>query len=120
MVNEGWSIALVLIGAILIQTKVLDPDKALFDVLTDYAMFGAVVFETMAVASIFMFRWKRPDADRPYRCIGYPWVPLFYVVCFIGLTANYFIDPLKRIEAYSGVAFSLLGAAVYWLFLRQK
>ena len=73
--------------------------------LTDYAMFGAVVFETMAVASIFMFRWKRPDADRPYKCIGYPWVPLFYVVCFIGLTANYFIDPLKRIEAYSGVAF---------------
>jgi APA family basic amino acid/polyamine antiporter len=120
LVLVGWSVALVLIGAVLINTGLLSPDKELFDVLTDYAMFGAVVFETMAVASIFMFRWKRPDADRPYKCIGYPWVPLFYVVCFIGLTANYFVDPLKRIEAYSGVAFSLLGAAVYWLFLRKK
>jgi APA family basic amino acid/polyamine antiporter len=52
LVLVGWSVALVLIGAVLVKTGVLSPDKALFDVLTDYAMFGAVVFETMAVASV--------------------------------------------------------------------
>jgi amino acid transporter len=132
VVMTAWSIALVLIGAWLTTTRLptwtisgwtldpnLPPDKPLFDFLTDYAMFGAVVFETMAVAAVFPLRWKRPDAERPYRCVGYPWVPGFYVFCFAGLTANYFIDPAKRVEGISGMGFAILGAAVYGLFLRK-
>ena len=88
-------------------------------VLTDFAMFGAVVFETMAVASIFMFRWKRPDAERSYRCVGYPWTPIIYVVCYVGLIASYFTEE-KRVEAYSGLGFALAGAVVYILFLRRR
>jgi amino acid transporter len=124
-----WSAGLVLIGALLSRRIELPyvwsiepilPDKSLFDVLTDYAMFGAVVFETMAVAAVFPLRWKRPDAPRPYRCVGYPWVPAFYVLCFAGLTANYFINPEKRVEGVTGAAFALLGAAVYGLYLRKR
>ncbi len=120
LVLAAWSAALVLIGAGLVEAGLLSPGKPLFDVLTDYAMFGAVVFETMAVASIFMFRWKRPEAERPYRCVGYPWTPAVYVLCFAGLLASYFVEPDKRIEAYSGLGFALLGAAVYGLFLRER
>jgi amino acid transporter len=133
LVLAAWSAALVLIGAMMTRTRLpelhlagwtidlnLPPGKALFDVLTDYAMFGAVVFETMAVASVFMFRWKRPEAERPYRCVGYPWTPLVYVLCFAGLTANYFVTAEKRVEAYSGLGFALLGAAVYGVFLRRR
>jgi L-asparagine transporter-like permease len=109
-----------LIGAVLKRTAVLSPDKDLFDVLTDYAMFGAVVFETMAVVSIFVFRWKRPDAERPYRCPGYPFTPMIYLICFVGLLASYFVNEKQRIEAYSGLGFALLGAAIYGLFLRKK
>jgi amino acid transporter len=97
----------------------LPAGKPLFDVLTDFAMFGAVVFETMAVASIFMFRWKRPDAERSYRCVGYPWTPIIYVVCYVGLIASYFTEE-KRVEAYSGLGFALAGAVVYILFLRRR
>jgi amino acid transporter len=127
-----WSVALVVIGAVLTRNRLpelplfgrtvdlnLPAGKSLFDVLTDFAMFGAVIFETMAVASIFMFRWKRPDAERPYRCIGYPWTPLVYVLCFIGVLASYFTEE-KRVEAYSGLGFALVGAIVYVLFLRRK
>jgi basic amino acid/polyamine antiporter, APA family len=132
LVLAAWSAALVLIGAVLTTTRLpqlhlfvwsldlnLPPNKSLFDVLTDFAMFGAVVFETMAVASIFMFRWKRPDADRPYRCVGYPWTPAVYVLCFVGVLASYF-TPEKRVEAYSGLGFALAGAVVYGLFLRRR
>ena len=127
-----WAVALVVIGAALTQYRLpvvpllgrtidlnLPPGKPLFDVLTDFAMFGAVIFETMAVASIFMFRWKRPDAERPYRCVGYPWTPLIYVLCFIGVLASYFTEE-QRVEAYSGLGFALLGAVVYGLFLRRR
>ena len=48
--------------------------------LTDFAMFGSLTFETLAVLSIFVFRFRRPDAERPYRCPGYPVVPLLYVL----------------------------------------
>ena len=133
LVLAGWSVALVLIGAGLTRIQLpqfrlfgstinpnLPPDKPLFDVLTDYAMFGAVLFETMAVASVFMFRWKRPDAERPYRCLGYPVTPAIYVLCFAGLLASYFAEPGKRVEAFSGLGFALLGAGVYGLFLRRK
>jgi amino acid transporter len=109
-----WSAGLVLIGA------ALELKKPLFDMLTDYAMFGAVAFETMAVASVFMFRWKRPGAERPYRCLGYPVTPAIYVLCFAGLLANYFIDPDMRLEGYCGAGFALLGASVYGLFLRRR
>ena len=34
----------------------LPPGKPLFDVLTDFAMFGAIIFETSAVATIFVLR----------------------------------------------------------------
>jgi hypothetical protein len=62
------------------------------------------------------------DADRPYRCVGYPWVPLVYVVyvvCFAGITANYFATPEKRVEAYAGLGFAPAEAIVYGLFLRR-
>jgi amino acid transporter len=115
-----WSAALVLIGAALIQGGVLSSEDTLFDLLTDYAMFGAVAFETMAVASVFMFRWKRPHAERTYRCLGYPFTPAIYVLCFAGILADYFIDEKLRLRGYCGAGFALLGAAVYGLFLRKK
>ena len=56
--------------------------KSPFDVVTDFAMFGATTFETLAVASIFVFRRKIPPTpeNRPYRCSGYPVVPALYVL----------------------------------------
>jgi amino acid transporter len=114
-----WSVFLVLAVAWLIDAQMLERGKAYFDVMTDFAMFGAVVFETMTVASIFVFRWTMPDAERPYRCVGYPLVPAVYVLCFMGLLASYFTEG-KRVEALTGTAFVLVGAAVYGLFLRKR
>ena len=59
-VLTGWSILLVLGGALQIYLSKEEVKKALFDVLTDYAMFGAVSFETLAVASIFICRRQYP------------------------------------------------------------
>jgi amino acid transporter len=118
-VMAGWAILLVLAGAALVEAGVMDPGKPLFDVLTDFAMFGAVVFETMAVAAVFVFRRTRPDMERPYRCVGYPVVPLVYVLAFVGVLATYFA-PGKRIEAFSGLGFVAAGVAVYGLFLRRR
>lgn len=114
-----WSAALVAIVALLTELRVLEVGRDHFDVLTNFAMFGAVVFETMAVASIFAFRRIMPNADRPYRCIGYPVVPLIYVVCFLGVLASYFADEKKWQEPFSALGIILVGALVYGCCLRR-
>src|SRR5581483_5949357 len=48
-VLAGWASLLVAVVAALTDLGWLDPTKSHFDRLTDFAMFGAVIFETMAV-----------------------------------------------------------------------
>lgn len=91
--------------------------KSLFDLLTTFAMFGAVLFETLAVATIFAFRRRRPDADRHYRCLAYPALPVLYCVLMAGVLANMFV--IQRSEALIGLGFIGLGAGVYALFYRR-
>jgi amino acid transporter len=79
-------------------------------------MFGAIIFETMAIAAIFRLRWKRPDQPRPYRCWGYPVVPLLYVVVMALVLGNTIYDqPHKSAVglgfiAAGGVAFLIVNS----------
>jgi amino acid transporter len=112
LVLAAWSCLLVVGVAALTDVGALNPNKSHFDILTDYAMFGAVIFETMAVVSIFVFRRKRPGAERPYRCWGYPVVPALYVLLPAFVLGSTFVN--EPLEAASGVAFILLGVATYF------
>jgi amino acid transporter len=107
-----WSVLQVVSVAVLTELGWIEPGKSHFDRLTDFAMFGAVIFETLAVLSIFMFRLRRPDAERPYRCPGYPVVPALYVVLPSFVLANMFVA--QPLEALTGVAFIAAGAALYF------
>jgi amino acid transporter len=131
MVMAAWSVVLVAIGAALTRFRLpdftlvgttWDPNlpfgKTLFDVLTDFAVFGGVLFETLGVTSIFVLRWTRPDAERAYRCVGYPWVPMIYVAGYTALLLSY-AAPQKRVEAYTALGLAFIGAAVYLIFLRK-
>jgi amino acid transporter len=124
MILALWSVLLVLAGALLTAYRLpilniggwkleinLPEGKPLFDVMTDFAMFGAVIFETLAVATIFVFRWRLPNAERPYRCWGYPFVPILYVMILALVAANMFRE--QRTEASVGVGFVAVGALVY-------
>jgi amino acid transporter len=98
----------------------LPAGKSPFDVVTDFAMFGATTFETLAVASIFVFRRKLRDAERPYRCFGYPVLPAIYVLVMSAVVANMFDSPEQRSEALIGLGFIGLGALVYLVFMRRR
>lgn len=59
-----------------------------FETLTTYFVvieWAALIF---AVAAVFVLRRKMPDAPRPFRTPGYPWVPLCFVLgTVIGVSA---------------------------------
>ena len=106
-----WSVLLVLGMAIAVNAEWLK--KSIFDGLTDWAMFGAVSFETMAVASIFVCRRQYPvdKVPLPYRCVGYPWLPIFYVSVMAAVLVNMFVT--DREQSLSALGIILLGAVVY-------
>jgi amino acid transporter len=117
LVETIWSALLVATVAVLTEVGFLDPNKSAFDVLTDFAMFGAVLFETLAVMAIFVLRWRLPEAPRPYRCPGYPIVPAMYVILPAFIVVNTIIQPNARIEAVSALVFTGICAMVYAVFL---
>jgi amino acid transporter len=117
LVLSAWSLLLVIGVAGLQQAGTLK-EKAPFDVLTDFAMFGVVIFETMAVLSIFVFRRRYPKAERPYRCWGYPLTPALYTLLPALILGNFFVA--QQLEAASGVAVILTGALVYAAVLRHR
>ena len=118
VVLAGWSILLVVGAALLIHFDVMR--KALFDVLTDYTMFGAVAFETLAVASIFVCRRQYPvdKVQLAYRCWGYPVLPVFYVAVMAAVLANMFYT--QRTESLIAVGFIGVGAFVYFVLFANK
>jgi amino acid transporter len=107
----GWAALQVVAVALLTRWGWLEEGKSHFDVLTDFAMFGALTFETMAVLAIFVFRRRLPAADRPYRCPGYPVVPALYVLLPGFVLTNMFVSQPR--EAGAALGFIALGAMVY-------
>ena len=68
-----------------------------------------------------MFRRTIPATpeNRPYRCWGYPLVPLLYVAGMGAVIVTFFATPESRSEALIGVGFIGFGAVVYALVFRR-
>ena len=74
----------------------------------------------MGVAAIFILRRTQRELTPtlPYRCPGYPVVPIVYVLILLAILTNMFIGEKQRTEAIVGVGFVAIGAIVYATFLR--
>ena len=48
--------------------------------LLDYIIFAVLVFYILTIVGLFVLRFKRPDAPRPYKALGYPVLPALYIV----------------------------------------
>ncbi len=50
-----------------------------FESIIVYAGVGLSIFSMLAMSSIYVLRWRRPDLPRPFRTPGYPVTPA--VIC---------------------------------------
>jgi APA family basic amino acid/polyamine antiporter len=89
-----------------------------FDALTDYAIFGLWIFYAWVTASVFVFRKRMPDAERPYRTWGYPVVPILFLIVAGMLLVNTVLTTPK--QALTGVGLIALGLPVYWYWARYN
>ncbi len=79
--------------------------------LLDYIIFAELVFYILTIAGLFVLRFKRPDAPRPYKAFGYPLLPALYIV----MAAWICIVLLRYKPQYTwpGLVLVLLGIPVY-------
>ena len=90
----------------------------LYSDLLDYVISAALIFYVLTVAAVFRLRRSRPDAARPYRTKGYPFVPGAYVV-----TATIILVVLfayRPATTWPGLAIVVAGLPVYWLVRRAS
>lgn len=84
--------------------------------LLDYVIFAALVFYCLTTIGLFILRRTRPQAERPYRAVGYPVLPGLYVLLAGGLAIVLLIADKTRGQAIAGLAIVLLGIPVYFLW----
>ncbi len=86
--------------------------------LLDYIMFAVLLSYMLTLAGIYVLRRKHPKMPRPYRAIGYPWLPLFYIVVVGFIEVNLLI--YKPVYTWPGLVIALTGVPVYYLWKRKE
>jgi APA family basic amino acid/polyamine antiporter len=104
LVQAAWTIVLCVSGS--------------YSQLLDYIIFAVLVFYILTIAGLFVLRFKRPDATRPYKALGYPVLPALYLL----LAAWICIVLLRYKPQYTwpGLVLVLLGIPVYLFWSRRS
>jgi hypothetical protein len=82
-------------------------------------LLAAMGLAIMAITGLALVRLRRqrPSLPRPYRVVGYPWVPALFVVAMTGLVLNTLYE--RPLQSLLGVGLVALGVPVFrWLRAR--
>lgn len=111
----GWTCVLVFSGH--------------FDTLTDMLIFVSWIFYAAGAFGVFVLRKKMPDVPRPYKVIGYPYVPAIFVVfaaLFVIMTlyndiTNYLEGRTELINSVLGLVLVATGLPLFfWYEYKNK
>ena len=86
--------------------------------LLDYITFAILVFYILTIAGLFVLRRTRPDAERPYRAVGYPVLPAIYIV--MALFIDVVLLRYKPQYTWPGLIVVLIGIPVYYAWSRSS
>jgi basic amino acid/polyamine antiporter, APA family len=105
IVQCGLAIALLLLGGSFRQFFSL-------------AIFAEWMFYMIAASTVFVYRRREPNAERPYRVWGYPVVPAVFVLASAELLRRTFTANLK--SSAGGCLAILAGVPVFYFFSRRR
>ncbi len=104
MLLSVWSMLFVLTGR--------------YDQLFTCVIFASWILYGMATASVLVLRRKRPDLARPYKTLGYPFVPIVFVLVAGALIVSTLLESPR--ESILGLAIIAIGIPFYRHWSRQK
>ena len=118
LVYQGiWIVVLILMRTRHVDAAGQVTYGNLYGDLLDYVVFSVLIFYVLTIAGIFVLRFKKPEAERPYRAFGYPFVPLLYIAA--ALAIMFVLLLYKTQTTWPGLLIVLLGVPVYWLWSRR-
>jgi APA family basic amino acid/polyamine antiporter len=85
--------------------------------LLDYVVFAVLLFYILTVAAVFVLRKKQPDLARPYKVIGYPVLPVVYILMAVIIAISLLIQ--KPLFTYRGLLVVLSGIPIYYVFKKR-
>ncbi|MDT5060721.1 MAG: hypothetical protein QOH63_1180 [Acidobacteriota bacterium] len=85
--------------------------------LLEYIVSADLVFYALMVGAVIVMRRKRPDIERPYRTLGYPVVPIIYILIAALLVID--LALLKRNTSGIGYLLVLTGLPVYFIWRKS-
>ncbi|HUB17520.1 MAG TPA: amino acid permease [Acidobacteriaceae bacterium] len=88
-----------------------------YNQLLEYIICTELIFYILTIACLYVLRAKRPQAERPYRAIGYPVLPAVYI-----LMAAWICIVLLRYKpqyTWPGLVIVLLGVPVFLVWSRR-
>jgi amino acid transporter len=83
-----------------------------FKELADKFVLGIWPFYILAVLAVFVLRKRSPELPRPYRVLGYPFVPAIFLLASIGMIVNALVTDPKNTGITFGII--LVGIPVYY------
>jgi APA family basic amino acid/polyamine antiporter len=89
-----------------------------FRQLFSLAIFAEWLFYMIAGSTIFVFRWRDPQAKRPYRVLGYPFVPALFIT--VAALLLYYTFREDWPNSFYGMLVILAGVPVFWWFRRHR
>jgi APA family basic amino acid/polyamine antiporter len=89
-----------------------------FRQLFSLAIFAEWLFYMIAGSTIFVFRWRDPQAARPYRVFGYPFVPALFIT--VAAVLLYYTFRENWPNSFYGLLVILAGVPVFAVFRRRR
>jgi APA family basic amino acid/polyamine antiporter len=85
-----------------------------FQQLADSFVLGIWPFYALAVLAVFRLRRTHPHVERPYRTVGFPIIPIVFLVAAVGMLANSAINDARN--TLFGFGIILAGIPAYYLW----
>ncbi|MEZ4981754.1 MAG: amino acid permease [Saprospiraceae bacterium] len=89
-----------------------------FENLIAYVVFMDILFMTLAGLSVFIFRKKMKEAERPYKVFGYPFIPLIFALISIWFMLYTLVG--RPEQAIGGLVLVAIGGALYLILYGKK
>ncbi|MEK6408490.1 MAG: amino acid permease [Acidobacteriota bacterium] len=79
-----------------------------FTELFTYVVFCGWIFYGLSAATIFVYRKRLPEAQRPYKVPGYPWTPLLFIAAAFVLVTNTLVNNLRDQPGKTALALGII------------
>ena len=89
-----------------------------FDHLLSYVVFTIIIISVATGTAHLVLRWNRPALARPYRTWGYPIVPVLFIIVYLWIGGQIFIE--KPATSLIGLCLAVSGLPFYFFWTRSN